>query len=334
MTAPYTPPPGGLVVGNPRSPFDILLRTTAIHAFAILAYYNLLRLLPALWQFQSSLLRRDETSASRAGMHGPLRLIPHLAGFALLPGFLLAQIGLRLVLPLLLRRTPFTYLLSLKSPLSSQDAATALLFTGLAALPLLNAFGGYRARLKMTYQAATYIGNLGLDHRNGWTGAAGLAAAGITLTCVLLRTLLGSSNDLDSAQEEGPEDKAGGERDTAEGMATHLASWGPLAEAGIATAIQQPLLAVTNHITPAHILLTVWPLLPVMAGVLWSLQRRRRWHMQDIALLVVASFVLATVFLQAFWDAWEFVNATHGRAERYNYRWAVKDNFSKYSPPV
>ena len=50
---------------------------------------------------------------------------------------------------------------------------------------LCAAFSGYKNRLRMRYHEADYVGNLGLDHRNGWLAAGGLVTVGLSLLLLL-----------------------------------------------------------------------------------------------------------------------------------------------------
>ena len=324
------------MVGHPRSPVDIVVRSAAIHVFAVIAYANLLYLLPALTRGRFPFSKSHDSTPKHASLLlAYTKLFPWLEAFADLPAFLLTHLGLRLLLPLVLRQETFSTLFSLDQPFSLLDALPSVLIAVLCALPLNNAFAGYRTRFAMRYHEAIYVGNLGLDHRNGWIAVAGLLTTCLTIAVALVRATARNDNEAGQEDDKRWEEKTQGSEEGSENtstwrdnMSVWWESWEPLAEAGLAALIQQPLLLRTNHIAPLGALGTVWPLLLVSAGVGWLLHRRRGGRGVIAARVVVGAFVLATVVLQAGWDGLEFASVLQGRVRPYNYRWAVRDDFS------
>ena len=317
------------MVGHPRSFSDILLRSVAIHAFATAAYANLLWLLPSLTGDNAGHAVYQSLGLSGHRSKPLLRLVPYISLFALFPAFLPAHLALRLVLPVILREDTLVNALSLSHPSTFTNAAPSSCVAVLTAIVLSTAFAGYRTRLSMNFHGATYVGNLGLDHRNGWTAVSGLVACGLSVAVLFLRTGL-----FRSSREPSPGDQGqcygqgdGKQAQDAEGRAWRT-TWRPLAEAGIAALLQQqPQLGKPPH-SLRGLSINAMPMPFLGAGLGCLIYWRLGWRDPPLPKMAVGIFVILTALLQAGWDIQELWNVLHGRVEEYNYRWAVRDDFS------
>ena len=324
--SPWAPPRGSLAIPHPRSVPDIILRSTAIHIFATIAYANILYLLPAL----NRRVHRFAASETTSQWQHLCSVAAYLALFAFLPPlFLTAHLVVRLLLPLVFQHESAAILTAAQQTLPIGQALSHGAIALISALPLTRALAGYKTRLAMRYHEAVYVGNLGLDHRNGWIAVSGLVAAGLTILVVGVRALTGRKEEAGSEGTSEIEEKSLESREGQEHEATGiLGSWAPLAEAGITALAEQPLLIVTNHWAPLKLFIRYWPLLLVGSGLLVALHGRRAWRVELMTKAIVAAFVLATIALHVGWDALELWDAADGRPREYNYRWGVRDDFS------
>ena len=180
----WTPPPGWDSISHPRSISDILLRSTIIHAAAYLAYWHL-----------TYILSRGISHTSR-----PAQIVHILLPFCaiLLPEFIPIQLGLWLATTALgwtwdgsreRAGGPEREAMSQGGigPPTTVFKHTLLLASYL--LLLCAALRGYYERLQIRYHDAFYVGNLGLDHRNGWTAVSGILSAAATATILLSSSL-------------------------------------------------------------------------------------------------------------------------------------------------
>lgn len=203
---PYVPPPGSVDLPNPRTITGIAIYTLAIHFLAVVAYIHL------------------GTILSWSPSHR--KIIVLTITFALFPELILVSLATQVTktlgkLPAAIRRqSPATYLLSTilgthaqlpldlqgrkgsSRPISDFDPTDvkrkdepytvkwALRFTFILinSLPLALNILAYKHRLQMRYHSATYVANLGLDHRNGWVAIGGLVATTMSAIASLLRT--------------------------------------------------------------------------------------------------------------------------------------------------
>ena len=322
----WAPPRGSLAIPHPRSVPDIILRSAAIHVFASIAYANLLYLVPAL----SRRSQRSVPQTPSSRWQHLLRLAGYPIFFAFLPPiFLTTHLALRLLLPLVLQHESAADLTSVHLQLPAAQVLSHGVIAVVSALPLMRALAGYRTRLAMRYHEAFYVGNLGLDHRNGWIAASGLTAGALTVLVVGMRVLTGRNDTMGSESDSEIDEKSVEQRDErASETNSTLSSWAPLAEAGITALAEQPLLIVTNHWSSLRLLLRHWHLLLVGGGLLLALHKRRGWRAELMAKVAVAILVVANIVMHLGWDALELWDAARGRVREYNYRWGVRDDFS------
>ena len=218
----------------------------------------------------------------------------------------------------------------------------------------------------MRYHEADYVGNLGLDHRNGWLSAGGLVVVGLSLVLLGVFAVMQEAgldeSERDVAEEEEALSSDGekrlssssyaspssssssssfedekGERKLEQGMGidpplqpnpTFALDWTTLSELLYATAIHQLLLKITNHFVPLTAFLRSWPMLLGSCLLAWYLCKKRGAQYETMACCFALAFVAATVATQLGTDLGELYDVSRGVVQRYNYRWAVKDWFS------
>ena len=313
----YIPPYGSVDVPNPRSVLDILLRSAVIHLFATIAYANLLLLLPSMIYATLPEHRSGHHASLSRVFLGPNRyhFAVRLALFALLPPFfLLGQLLLRVVRPLILRHVTVHDLFSIRRPVSFSSWLLHSLTTLFSTLLLYRAFRGYSTRLSMRYHAGSYLGNLGIDHSNGWVAMAGLLAATISGLLLLWQAIvmvragaLESNDDFEKDRQE--------EESEAEGMSGWTSTWAPLGDAGLAALALNPVLLRTNHLTPLEVAASHWPILLLSIGMAYALSRYKNWRWQVATKTLTGVFILATICMKVAWDSWEFWDAAHGQVQ-------------------
>ena len=339
MTTPYQAPPGGLYVANPRTATDIVVRSLAIHCFAVCAYAQLTSLLS--WTTN----RRFAT-------------LPVLL-FMLFPELVILQSLCYVCSIFIAGRAPpdqfassrFTGLPEKNTELRLQNgdaletsyianpghgkgikpdieklcedpgtralpSTLHLLFLIATSGPLIVTIVAYKQRLAIRYMAADYVGNLGLDHRNAWISIGGTVAASGSLAVILFKR----SSTSRSAPSKSPIPNFD---------LGSVSSSVVFYEAGICSMLHHVLLAATNHATPLSFIRcsgTRPPLGLVCAGVLlyW---RRPKWRStcKMAAECLVILLVATTAGTQLFFDVQELHNVSQGRVQPYNYRWKVKD---------
>ncbi|MCJ1475846.1 hypothetical protein MMC13_004510 [Lambiella insularis] len=343
MSTPYQPPPGGLYVLHPRTHSDIVIRSLAIHLFALCAYNNLAQLLQ--WS-TSSLLR-----------------IWQLCIFACFPEIVVVQLLHHALMYLhLRRRTPLSsfslpYLLDLwaKSGLSgpryrssaledtggvlqplqpnrrlrsrTQFPTLRLLFTFVLAGPLVVTIFAYKQRLSIRYMAATYVGNLLVDHRNGWVAIGGTIAATVTvLLLVATRSRISAQPATESLQCT-----------TVAAPNIHDLSRNLfLLQAGLVSLIHLALLKVTNHSSVLMLLANIGSLSLysialafVAVAVLCTLLRRRWSKLMSVLGAGSGGFawllIVAEAVVQLRGEVAELREVSEDRVQGWNYRWKVKD---------
>jgi len=318
MNSTYTPPPGGLWVPDSRTTGDILIRGLAIHAFSICAYAHLASFLPL-------------PAVSRV-------FALQIVLFTAFPEFVLVQLvsyGIValyaiIILSLYNKTTEPTTLESEKPQdallVSRGDAidknentaanglslALRLLILAINCPPLIAAVLAYRQRLGFRYRSATYVGNLMVDHRNGWIAVGGLVAAGMTLIILLTTHFYLKQTKVEERMQS-----------------IYVPPSVVMLQMGIAVAIHQFLLEATNH--PTLISQTpIWPTLFLATVFALVIRLYPKWR--PLLYLTAASFlVVATVLLQLSADVQELVNVSNYRVQPYNYRWKVKDLLSARS---
>ncbi|MCJ1444277.1 MAG: hypothetical protein MMC23_004778 [Stictis urceolatum] len=338
--APYEPPPYSTALPHPRTPPDILLRTLAVQLFASTSYYHLL----ALLSFRKP--------------HGaPLHPLLVLA-FLLMPELLPLQLGFW-ILPILLS-SPWRAMVARRlralpfelgggvaggEPVRSRRLLMHAVFAVLNALPLAAVLGAYRQRLGMKFHAATYVGNLGLDHRNGWAAAGGtvaavlsvFVAAGLAVVVALgeARRDEGGGGANGSAETggdvRGREGKDGGAKIWLLGGVGEI-DWPALSEVVYTALIHQILLALTNHLVPVMVLLRAWYLWLLVIWLAYWLHTKRGISREVLGLGAAVAFVAWTAGVQLWGDVIELWRCAHGQVEPWNYRWGVKDWFSAKVP--
>lgn len=263
--------------------------------------------------------------------HGaPLSALLILA-FVLLPELILLQLGFWLVPSLLVKRwremsgRRFVEL-TRELGVDTRWVIARALVVCLNSLPLVTVFYAYRNRLCIRYHEAVYVGNLGLDHRNGWLSIAGLVAVG--LTAVLSVVLFLKSCFCALVEDEGPREIEEKSQNADPSPSNSDFDWSSFTEVLYATMIHQILLGRTNHPVPMVIYLKSVPLLLVSLIAVAFLYTKRGVHIEVIARYFAIAIIAATVISQLGWDLWELYDVTHGQVEQYNYRWGMKDWFS------
>lgn len=319
----YIPPKGSLAVPHPRTVSDILVRSALIHISAVLAYGLLLSLLS---------FRRP---------HGPPLSRLLILAFVLLPELVLLQLAFwtipALISPCWRARVVGRFQ-SLPRELEIDGLRWLLVRAGMVGtcmLVLVGGLMGYEERLKMRYHEADYVGNLMLDHRNGWVAVGGLAASVAAFGVIggaeaAKRWKIGRQGEAEAGggREEDEKLAVDEELDRAVGGF----DWSSFAEVLYATLIHQILLSVTNRRAPLVALLRSWPLLLVGGVLMWFFHTKRGARLDMIMRWSAIAIVSATVLTQLSTDASELYAVAHGIVERYNYRWAVKDVFSAKIP--
>ncbi|MCJ1246678.1 hypothetical protein MMC30_003887 [Trapelia coarctata] len=318
MNSAYKPPPGGLYVPNPRTISDIVFRSLAIHAFSICAYTHLASLLPL-------------NTISRV-------VALQVVLFTVFPEFVLVQLlsyGIvALYAIIILYLYPKTTDPTTSNVEESRDAlpvsranspdqieasaasspslALRLLIIALYCLPLVATVFAYKQRLGIKYLAATYVGNLKIDHRNGWIAIGGLVAAGMTLVILFTKHFYLKQAKTDERMRS---------------IKVPLSVI--LLQMGATVSVHQFLLEATNHPTLISQTFT-WPTLFLVMTLGLVGLRYPIWRPALYA--AVASFVVAATALSQFRsDFQELVGVSNNRAQPYNYRWKVKDLVSASS---
>lgn len=314
----YEPPPGGLFAPNPRTVDDIVLRSLAIHAFAIFAYVHLASVLPL--------------SAT------PRVVFCQIFLFALMPELVVVQLlsygiialyalmGLRMYnksadpnTPPAEKSRPTLEDSKADPAVRVEDAASSgpslvlrLLGLALNCLPLIATVLAYKQRLGIRYRAATYVGNLQLDHRNGWIAIGGLVAAGMTTMILVISHFYPKRPEIE------------------ERMRSLKFPLGALhIQAGMAVFIHVVLLEITNHFSIMGEVLAwlIYALLWAVSLIIWRFPKM--WLRQYVA--TVAFIVYAILVSGLPEDIRELVNVSHNRVQPWNYRWKVKDLVSARS---
>lgn len=320
MNSTYTPPPGGLWVLNSRTIGDIFIRGLAIHVFSICAYAQLASILPL-------------NTVSRV-------FALQVVLFTAFPEFVLVQLvsyGIValyaiIILSIYSKTTEPTTLgseelrdapqvsrgdateIKEKTAANGPSLALRLLLLAINCLPLIAAVLAYRQRLGFRYRSATYVGNLMVDHRNGWIAIGGLVAAGMTLIILLMKDIYLKRTKIEERMRS-----------------NYVPPSVVMLQMGIVVAIHQFLLEATNH--PTLMSQTpIWPTLFLATGFALIVRLYPKWR--SLLYLAAASFfVVATALSQLFTDVQELIDVSNYRVQPYNYRWKVKDLFSARSSP-
>ena len=355
----YIPPRGSLDIPHRRTAADILFRTVFINGAAFLACHHLVRLLEQ---------RRH-----------PQKLLPvarySLPLFAiLLPELLPIQLGFRLIQECIAKRravSEFSDENAVKEERSVSGhngrelmrwAAKHIALVAANLIPLWAAIQGYRERLAMRYHEATYVGNLNLDHRNGWAAFAGVMAAAVSMLTILHALTFGHTT---SPQENGHtrakslEGETSGLYDSSfdaplqskdSSRLVHILNSLPSFDIStrlqilLAALIHQIPLLATNRLTPFELLNQHkgWLLLIILLFLFsWiltlyidsrhhdrNLAVSRNRFLADLFTFVYNIIFVSTIVTQACSDVGELYDVTHGRLMPWNYRWQVKDRFS------
>lgn len=182
----YKIPKGSQDIPHPRTIFDILFRTIFIQVCAALAY--------AL--FLSILKQTSQRRGRRFGdLAGPWWTWPLLS--VLLPELVIVQIGLWVICGCF---PSIADTVGIGLPVRSQPCITqskgrktsvwsSILQSIALSIPLYYAGQAYKERLSMRYHQADYVGNLGIDHRNGWAVVSGLFCGAATILHSLILVL-------------------------------------------------------------------------------------------------------------------------------------------------
>ena len=319
----FSPPAGSQDIPHPRTPTDILLRTLFLQSFAALAYAHLLFLL-------------DFRKPHGAGPL-PLLLIP---AFILLPELLLLQLAFAL-LPVAIappyrrrvldrfQRLPHVLGLGTHGGLGRLGAHA--LFAALNAIPLAAVLGAYGQRLGMTYHQMTYVGNLGLDHRNGWTALGGLITVAVTEAVIAGLVVVTAAGAPPAVPRTGilPE-RERQDRGEARLRWAELAEidWPSVFELLYVAGIHQIVLGVTNHPVPVLLLFKAWYLWPVAGCGVWYLLARRTVSYDALGFSAAVVVIAVTVATQLGWDLLELKRASEGQVQAWNFRWRIKDQAS------
>ena len=339
MAVVYQPPPGGLYVTNPRTVVDIVARSLAIHCFAVCAYAQLKSLAPWVIARRLSIVQMvlfllfPELAVMQApfyvlfillaGRDSPDRVVHklHADPSGKNPNHRRRDSNgpdTRKV-----DKWAVATVMATDSEKQLDHASTRafssrshLLFAITTSAPLVATILAYKQRLAFTYMAADYVGNLGLDHRNGWIAIGGLVAA--TGSVVLLFLRRPSMSEVASPEAPVPFLER-------ESFAPDLI----LCQAGFCSIIHHVLLAATNHITPLNYINHVGrgPLFALLCAGLLIYWRRPRWRAGcTVAVRCLAVlFVATTAGTQLVSDVKELLDVSDDRVLPYNYRWKVKD---------
>ncbi|MCJ1290122.1 hypothetical protein MMC34_001658 [Xylographa carneopallida] len=339
MAAVYHVPPGGLYVPDPRTVVDIVARSLAIHCFAVCAYAHFSSLIPwALSQrwvivqmvlfmllpelavmqvpfvvlfivFARRIPREEYMNNLRADLSETSTKLSLLGGHGQ------ETFTADKTIPQLAVETDSEKQLDN----SSQHTSTGvfpLLFIITTSVPLILTVLAYKQRLGVTYMAADYVGNLGLDHRNAWVSIGGLVA--ITGSVAVLFLTRPPTSKVALSKTLTPN--------------LNLESHAPgliLCQAATCSTIHHVLLAATNHIT----LLSYTnyfgsePLFAISCAGVLVYRRKPKWRIicKVVVRCLATLFVVATVGTQLFSDAKELHDVSESRVLPYNYRWKVKD---------
>ena len=314
MNHSYQPPPGGIYVADPRTIGDIIVRTLAIQIFSICAYAHLAFLLPlntvpGVAVFQIILFTAfPEFVLVQLLTYGPVAL------YALVFLYLHSKAEERSIpdTEKSRRALPVDSVEQVKDTAASNPSlAVRLLVLALTCLPLVPTVLAYKQRLGITYHAATYVGNLKVDHRNGWIAIGGLVATGMTLIILPTRRFY-----LKRTMTE--------ERMVSIKIPLSVV----LLQMAITVSVHQFLLDVTNHPTLFSHTLT-WPTLFLVAMLGLISLRSPKWR---LVLYAVASLsIAATALSQLRSDIQELFDVSNDHVQPYNYRWKVKDIVSARS---
>ena len=174
----YKIPNGSQDIPHPRTISDILLRTIFIQLCAALAY--------ALFLHMSK--QASQVKGRRFGdLPGPWLIWPMLS--VLLPELAIVQIALWRIcafFPFIADAMGIGSSPRLQPRMTQRMARrpnmwTTILQSVILYIPLYYAGLGYRERLFMRYHQADYVGNLGIDHRNGWAVVSGVYCLAATV---------------------------------------------------------------------------------------------------------------------------------------------------------
>ncbi|MCJ1390251.1 hypothetical protein MMC18_003109 [Xylographa bjoerkii] len=210
MAAVYRAPPGGLYVVNPRTIFDIVARSLAIHCFAVCAYAQLTSLLSwtthrRLTTVQITLFMLfPELAILQALFYVSLILITGRGRpdqFAHNHSADLAENNWKQRLrdnygPDTSNIAKSTHRIVTETDGEKQFEDPSkrafpwtlhLLFVITTCGPLIVTVLAYKQRLAIKYMAADYVGNLGLDHRNAWVSIGGIVAASGSIALLFLK---------------------------------------------------------------------------------------------------------------------------------------------------
>jgi hypothetical protein len=232
-------------------------------------------------------------------------------------------------------------------PVSQARLLLHIAFSVISALPLAAVLGAYRQRLGMTYHTATYIGNLGLDHRNGWAAIGGLVTsfASVVLAAGLAVTLaLGEARASGASEQPETISEANDSRGRAAKGASGLQlwilgrvgkiDWPAVSEVVYTSLIHQILLAVTNHLVPIMVLIRAWYLLIVIGVLIYWLYTKKGVSKEVLGLATAVAFVAWTATVQIWGDSIELWRCVHDIVQPWNYRWAVRDWLSTNAKQV
>ncbi|MCJ1330240.1 hypothetical protein MMC10_006923 [Thelotrema lepadinum] len=350
----YRPPNGSQDIPHRRTISDIAFRSVVINLCAFLAYYHLVRILEhrkGRWQRQPA-----------------VRFFLLLCAI-LLPELVPIQLCSWLIQDRMFRswtRTRNRSGNAIKDSGGTGNTKTRelsrwvwkhIILTIANLVPICAALRGYKERLKIKYHEATFVGNLNIDHRNGWAAVAGLIA-GIASIIVLVQILMSKhpeipqqnghirTKSLEKAEEGSPQTRQSNDHSPFVRWLLFSPSFDlvPGFELLLAVLIHQFPLMATNRRSPLTLMFSdsyqifCFLLFFVLSwgakvcitttfvgrhGVL-----SKRAFLADFLLYVYTFAVAATVVLQAWSDVDELYDVSHGRLRPWNYRWQIKDWFS------
>jgi hypothetical protein len=320
MRSVYVPPPGGVYVPNPRSISDILIRSLAIHLFSICSYAHLTYWSPS---------NKSKTVYVR-----------DVFLFVLSPELVIWHLLEEIVGCFLKYRKARLERWNLPQQNVSEKDTTGkneenkprktphifhLLMIITYSFPLLATVFAYRERLNIRYRAATYVGNLGIDHRNGWISIGGLIAAGATAILLCAGALVL------------PKQETGIIEPTLN-LEVGLNSIKKLRCLAFLTLFHALLLSATNRIINplTLLLLPLWtrPVIPIwlygiLVYVVWGIcvWLYPPWRISKLDFLrqTIAIYFATLWMIQGNFDIDELVQVSYGQVRSYNYRWKVKD---------
>lgn len=343
MSTPYHPPPGGLSVFDPRTPSDIIVRSIGIHIFALCAYDNLAQLLRwntsrllHAWQLyifasfpEIILIQLVHHVLMHFHISRRVLLLSYYLPDLLSPLARSSLLGSRYELDPFETSNSVVEGLPATSRLGSraQFPTLRLLFSVVLAVPLVVTIVAYSQRLSIRYLKATYVGNLLLDHRNGWVAIGG-TIAGTASVLILLVTPFRPS--VHTPTKLSP-------RTTITASNIHSLSHDLiLLQAGLVSIIHLVLLNATNHGSPRALLADLgMPLLygfalafVALAVLRTMLGRPSPWLRSVLGMGsggFVWLFIVAEAMVQVLDDVVELKEVSQGRVKEWNYRWKVKD---------